>query len=465
MTQYLKFFIINLLFIYSIDYLSVSGMKNESKFIATNEWQTVKKGQPIPSGLHIRYNFETKVTEAKLMDKDDNDNKSPSSLTIHPEALVNDEDDILVHNNEQHSKLKLSLEELKTRLKKIKTDANNNMNQAEDNTEKKYRSYEELKDELKSIDMNITTDSEIMIDLFQRFKIYDHSLTSGSLQSTEIEDILQIFNDLEYLLHQIDIAQLFADMEGMSKIISPCLNTTNDDLKIEALRVLGTAVQLNPKVQQKALNNDLVQKLLHLLSVNNKPLVRSRCLFALGALIRQFPSAQKAFIDHGGLEIFGKILKNDFLQTQFRAIKLITDLAIERELINKTEDEGLRLRKVQEYKKTNFEQKLILHNYCKYLSSIVQNNFIQDDISLDSSMEMNEFLQVVLENMIVLCPVCKDEFRNHEHRLSTTFSEIINYYNKIKNSKIWQENEMLENNLEQLSNLQKLIFEDFHDEL
>lgn len=86
-------------------------------------------GQPIPSGLHIRYNFETKVTEAKLMDKDENDNKSPSSLAIHPEALVNDEDDNLVHNNEQHSKLKLSLEELKTRLKKIKTDANSNMKQ------------------------------------------------------------------------------------------------------------------------------------------------------------------------------------------------------------------------------------------------------------------------------------------------------------------------------------------------
>ncbi|KAG8036356.1 hypothetical protein G9C98_003678 [Cotesia typhae] len=283
------------------------------------------------------------------MDKDENDNKSPSSLAIHPEALVNDEDDILVHNNEQHSKLKLSLEELKTRLKKIKTDANSNMKQAED-TEKKYRSYEELKDELKSVDMNITTDSEIMIDLFERFKMYGRSLTSGVLQNTEIKDILQIFNDLEYLLHQIDIAQLFADMEGMSKIISPCLNTTNDDLKIEALRVLGTAVQLNPKVQQKALNNDLVQKLLHLLSVNNKPLVRSRCLFALGALIRQFPSAQKAFIDHGGLEIFGKILENDLLQIQFRAIKLITDLAIEREFINKTEDESLRLRKVQEYK-------------------------------------------------------------------------------------------------------------------
>lgn len=62
--------------------------------------------------------------------------------------------------------------------------------------------------------MNVTTDSEILIGLFERFKIYDRSLASGTLQSKEVEDILHIFNDLEYLLHQIDIAQLFADMEG-----------------------------------------------------------------------------------------------------------------------------------------------------------------------------------------------------------------------------------------------------------
>ncbi|XP_008554145.1 nucleotide exchange factor Sil1 [Microplitis demolitor] len=445
----------------SIENLSVSGEKNDSKFVATHEWQTVKKGQPIPRGLHVRHDFQTGVTEAKL--DDEKKDISHRSLALHSEA--SESDDNFVKNDNERSKLKISLEELKTRLKKIKIDANNDLKHTED-VKKKFRSYEELKDELKSVDMNVTTDSEILIGLFERFKIYDRSLASGTLQSKEVEDILHIFNDLEYLLHQIDIAQLFADMEGMSKIISPCLNTTNDDLKFEALRVLGTAVQLNPKVQARALNNDLVQKLLHLLSVNNKQLVRSRCLFALGALIRQFPSAQKAFIDHGGLEIFGKILENDQLPTQFRAIKLITDLAIEREFINKTEDEGLRLRKIREYKKTDFEQKLLLHNYCKYLSSIVKKNF-QHDISLDSSTEMNEFLEVILENMIILSPTCKDEFRNIEHGLFSTLNEILNYYNKIKegNSQVWQENEMLENNFQKILKFKKLILDNFHDEL
>ncbi|KAJ3626630.1 hypothetical protein MTP99_017110 [Tenebrio molitor] len=35
-------------------------------FVPTKEWQTVKKGQKIPKGLHVRINLETGLTEAKL---------------------------------------------------------------------------------------------------------------------------------------------------------------------------------------------------------------------------------------------------------------------------------------------------------------------------------------------------------------------------------------------------------------
>lgn len=39
-----------------------------SLFVPTHEWQTVKEGQAIPAGLHIRMNMETGKKEAKLMD-------------------------------------------------------------------------------------------------------------------------------------------------------------------------------------------------------------------------------------------------------------------------------------------------------------------------------------------------------------------------------------------------------------
>ncbi|XP_046554535.1 nucleotide exchange factor SIL1-like [Haliotis rubra] len=43
-------------------------------FYPTREWQTVKKGQAIPKGLHVRMNLEKGVTEAKL-NEDEGGNK------------------------------------------------------------------------------------------------------------------------------------------------------------------------------------------------------------------------------------------------------------------------------------------------------------------------------------------------------------------------------------------------------
>ncbi|CAF4802173.1 unnamed protein product, partial [Rotaria socialis] len=35
-----------------------SFIKNTEEFVPTNEWQTVKEGQAIPPGLHIRLNLQ-----------------------------------------------------------------------------------------------------------------------------------------------------------------------------------------------------------------------------------------------------------------------------------------------------------------------------------------------------------------------------------------------------------------------
>lgn len=82
-----------------------------------------------------------------------------------------------------------------------------------------FRSYEELKEELKDIEMNVTTDSEILKNLFDEFEVYEDSIVDGTLEKDQIDDIVQIFNDFEYLLHQVDNAQIFADMDGLVKII------------------------------------------------------------------------------------------------------------------------------------------------------------------------------------------------------------------------------------------------------
>jgi nucleotide exchange factor SIL1 len=59
------------------DEASVKILKDESfavsgeEFVATNEWQTLKKDQAIPAGLHVRLNLQTGEREAKLMENAD----------------------------------------------------------------------------------------------------------------------------------------------------------------------------------------------------------------------------------------------------------------------------------------------------------------------------------------------------------------------------------------------------------
>ncbi|KAG7201215.1 hypothetical protein KM043_004001 [Ampulex compressa] len=291
--------------LYVLPVIFAGDEKNESVFVPTREWQVVKKGIPISEGLHVRHNLQTGVTEAKLMDdtEDEKSNNNPSqsdskSITLHPDKAVTNTDDINVSNTKEEAKQwKYPLDELKARLKKIKADeakAKPNSDNKDNIPKKKFRDYETLKKELKELEINVTTDSDLLVTFFQEFNSHKNALATGTLSTSEVEEVLDILYNLEYLVHHIDNAKVFADMQGMSKIVSLCLNATNNEIKAEALRLLGAAVQSNPKVQLKALEHDFVQKLLRILSTNNKIEVKSRCLYALSALIRHYPAAQKS---------------------------------------------------------------------------------------------------------------------------------------------------------------------------
>ncbi|XP_050463604.1 nucleotide exchange factor Sil1 isoform X2 [Cataglyphis hispanica] len=451
--------------------------KNDSAFVATHEWQTVKKGTPIPKGLHVRHNFATGVTEAKLMDDteevkedDENTNRSNSkSLTLHPDksVLENKEVDPVKIKKDSES-LKFPIDELKARLKKLKQEEENISNNGEirPKSEKHFkRFYETLKEELNALKLNVTSDTELLKRFLQKFQSYKSSVTTGTLTSIEIEEVLDLLNNLEYLLHQIDNAKIFSDMDGLTKIISPCLNGTNNEIKLEALRLLGAAAQSNPKVQAKALENDFIQKVLHVLSTNNKIEVKSRCLYALSALIRQFPAAQKAWIDHGGLQLFGKILYDDQLQIQMKSIKLINDLIIERQNLQEIYDIEQRQQKTREYAITDFEQRLLRHDYCKLLSNLMIKCF-NEKLTSQFSIENNDFLEVVSDSMITISPVCRTEFKNIKLSLLPVIDNLLYFYQNLDNLKLTvDETDVLQSLILLIERLKVTIFEASHDEL
>jgi len=72
----------------------------------------------------------------------------------------------------------------------------------------KFRSYEKLKDDLKDLNMTIKSDMDIMDELSKKFqdqlKLYEDS----------DKNLHNILIDLEYLLHQVDTAEVFVKNKG-----------------------------------------------------------------------------------------------------------------------------------------------------------------------------------------------------------------------------------------------------------
>lgn len=409
--------------------------KNESVFIPTREWQIVEKGQPIPKGLHIRHNFETGKTEAKLLDPDDNSKESTENTNNRAKSLIVHADQLQKEENEKLTKesakpfSEIPLEELKLKLKNIKSDEMKPLQDKIDNIEKKFKSYQELKKEFEALNMNISTETDLMKDYFNRFLSNKDILLLKTLDKKKIKKIVDILDDLEYLIHQIDNAQVFIDMGGLTKIISPCLNSTSDEIKSEALRLLGATAQSNPKVQAKVLETDFIQKILHLLLTTENIEVKSKCLFALSSVIRQFPIAQKVFFDHGGLEVFAKLLDGNQLQPQIRVMNLVNDLLIERRNIIEFADEEVRRQRLKAYTSTNFEKKLLMHNYCSELLKFATKVF-RNIITVDFIDQADELVQTVVESLITLNPVCEIEFKKERKTVLTLINRVLDMYKK-----------------------------------
>ena len=62
--------------------------------------------------------------------------------------------------------------------------------------------------------MNISTETELLKDFFERFMANKDALALKIPDDFKIQNILDVLDDLEYLIHHIDNAQVFTDMGG-----------------------------------------------------------------------------------------------------------------------------------------------------------------------------------------------------------------------------------------------------------
>lgn len=206
----------------------------QNRFVATNEWQELEegkliflfnitstnfffKGQSVPSGLHYRINLTTGKKEAKLLDNED----KSKEISVLPKSEEKNEPSIeeLLKNIPSDN-----IEYTEEKIKELKT---------------KYKSYKEIKDEFKKMDMGIKTEGEIVQGLFKRYE-----------NATEKSEILLILEDFESLAHQVDNSLQFLNFDGLEKIILPNLVNQSDlSLRVSSLHLIGALTQNHPQAQ------------------------------------------------------------------------------------------------------------------------------------------------------------------------------------------------------------------------
>ncbi|XP_045189299.2 nucleotide exchange factor SIL1-like [Mercenaria mercenaria] len=360
-------------------------------FHPTNEWQTVKAGQKIPAGLHVRMNFETGLKEAKLMDGDsefkhwrDGDRQGMMNM----------------------DKKQFSMEELKKALKDFKTTQLDDTDlQREADVKKKFKSYEELKKDFHDMNMDIKTDGEIIEELIGRLK--EKELRRDNLLTT--------LTDLEYYLHQIDNAILFKDWGGIPYILKILNNTQDEELQIEAAMVLGSATSSNPKVQIGALEAGALQLLLRLISTHSSVGLRRKVMFCISTLCRHFPYAQKRFLELGGLSAIGNVFEEAGTEKlRIKAISFLNDLLMEKKLTeeNMNPDKSTDIEKLKQYNSVPLLEAMTEQGWCRRVPSLLQ-------------MPDHDSREQVLLAMKTLLHSCKQNFIQFRDTLNSLKTEYV----------------------------------------
>ena len=128
------------------------------------------------------------------------------------------------NEDKEETATELNHAELKEALKKIKNDAKDSVKSGDS-----FRSYEEIKEEMKKIEQSIKTEYEIVKELVASYISLDED-DSGRQA---------ILNDLEFYVHQYDNAQDFVKMGGFKDVVLPALNSTDRDLRSSAAFLIG----------------------------------------------------------------------------------------------------------------------------------------------------------------------------------------------------------------------------------
>uniref|UniRef100_A0A182NL09 Nucleotide exchange factor SIL1 n=1 Tax=Anopheles dirus TaxID=7168 RepID=A0A182NL09_9DIPT len=402
---------------------------NESKFVPTQDWQEIKEGQAIPEGLHVRINLTTGKKEAKLLDKEDG-GSDDSSLSMVPGEELKDHKPVRSDGSPTVAGMKLDA--LREALKDIP--ANEYAEEPEDeSTRGRFKSYEQIKQELKDANVELKSDSEIMADLFDRF---GETLMQSS--PTDRQELDALFEDLQYLAHQIDNALQFIDSGGVEKIIWPSMNRTDDaSTRVQALKLLGTLVQNNPKAKVALIERNGGANLLTALGRATTTEEISAALYAFGGLVRKFPFAQKQLLTpHGYSVLYGVWQKKVELKVKVKVLQLIADVL--EDYTNAIDPAGQNdPTTVEQYRSTQLVDGLRRTEFCKHVGEFFHQQkspLIPEDNLTDETVQALKACKQLCHGAWSQCALFRHTLlvlrNNLDHRLDDD-REVVEYRREI----------------------------------
>ncbi|XP_018319170.1 nucleotide exchange factor SIL1-like [Agrilus planipennis] len=271
----------------------------------------------------------------------------------------------------------------------------------------RFKKYEEIKKEMSELNLFPRSDSEIIKQLLEDYK-----------SATNDENILTFIEDFDYLVHQYDNAQEFMNLNGFKEIIYRNINSTNPKIRAEALKLLGSAVQHNAKVQIHALETDAVNILLKVLAIDSNHFVKMRAVFALSSLLRRFPIAQFKFVENAGLSVFSTFFdKPQDIKIQLKIITLLNDLLIEHQHAKNDSNAVDFVEKTKQYSLVNLNERLKNDNWCQKIENVLKNVILVDEMDHDSIQKCLEFMKSVSD-------ICGSNYSQNTLRIVRNLREI-----------------------------------------
>lgn len=340
----------------------------------TDQWQTLKPDQAVPAGSHVRLNLQTGQREVRL-------GKEQLKYWTHN------------HREAEERQASFSPDELKWAMKKMKEDVESASRDQQESLSSKFRPMEELKKDMAALDLLVETDVQILRRLLQQL----------NTTAVTMEQQLSILQELEYLVHQVDNAQTLCSMGGLHLILQG-LNSSDVRVQENSALVLGSALASNPAVQVKAVDEGALQMLLRILASTQPLRVKKKVLFALAALLRHFPHAQRHFLSHGGLHVLSQLFRFDSLGTlRTRIATMLYDMISEKELITQAGldpvvDDSHRER-LQQYAQVSLQEELLERGWCRLVPQLLESREHDDR-------------EKALRALLVMAPVCLSQFRS-----------------------------------------------------